>query len=70
MPSASIPLLAWMRVSRRVEATNSLFATSASLHLVDLLVFGADVAEDLQFRGSRGGQASDWPGCAPCLAVI
>jgi hypothetical protein len=45
-------------------------AISASLHLVDLLVLGVDVAEDLQFRGSRGGQASDWPRCAPCFAVI
>ncbi len=34
-----------------------LFAISASLHLLDLLVLGADVAEDLQFgmRGSRIG---------------
>ena len=47
-----------------------LVAISASLHLVHLLVLGADVAEDLQFRGSRGGQASDWPLCAPCFAVI
>ena len=44
-------------------------AISASLHLVDLLVLGGDVAEDLQFRGSRSGQASDWPRCAPCFAV-
>ena len=46
-----------------------LVAICASLHLVDLLVLGADVAEDLRFRGSRGGQASDWPRCAPCFAV-
>ena len=38
-------------------ATALLVATSASLHLVDLLILGANVAEDLQFRGSRGGQA-------------
>ena len=30
----------------------------------------ADDAEDLQFRGSRGGSASDSPRCAPCFAVI
>ena len=42
----------------------------ASLHLVDLLVLGADVAEVLQFRWSRGGQASDWPRRAPCFALI
>jgi hypothetical protein len=32
-----------------------LVATSASRHVVDLLVLAADVAEALQFRGSRGG---------------
>jgi hypothetical protein len=32
-----------------------LFATSASGHVVDRLVLAADVAEALQFRGSRGG---------------
>jgi hypothetical protein len=31
------------------------FATSASRHVVDLLVLAANVAEALQFRGSRGG---------------
>jgi hypothetical protein len=51
-------------------ATHLVFAISASLHLVDLLILGANVAEDLQFRGSRGGQASDWPRWSPCFAVI
>jgi hypothetical protein len=31
------------------------FATSASRHVVDLLVLAADDAEDLQIRRSRGG---------------
>ena len=47
-----------------------LVAISASRHMVDLLVLAADDAEDLQFRGSRGGSVSDWPRCAPCLALI
>jgi hypothetical protein len=34
-------------------ARDLLLAISASLHLVDLLVLGADVVEDLQFHGSR-----------------
>jgi hypothetical protein len=44
--------------------------TRASRHVVDLFVRAADVAEALQFRGSRGWYASDWPRCAPCFALI
>ena len=59
-----------IRAERERDRRGLLLAISASLHLFDLLVLGADVAEDLQFRGSRGGQASDWPRFAPCFAVI
>ena len=43
------------------------FAISAPIHLVDLLILGANVAEDPQFRESRAASVSDWPQCGTLL---